>query len=174
MKILDALSGRRGVSKRLIIAVCSVVYFVSYLSRKNFAVVMAAMISGDVIDKVLGGFIGMGMFVLYGVGQVVSGYLGDKIKPVWLMTAGIAMAMVTNALMPLAAEVNTVLLVPIWSVKRAMSSSFQWSRSLETACPQCIFPQAVPKGLCWKNIWYTPLWYTNPFGSLIHPRAAVK
>ena len=116
MKILDALSGRRGVSKRLIIAVCSVVYFVSYLSRKNFAVVMAAMISGDVIDKVLGGFIGMGMFVLYGVGQVVSGYLGDKIKPVWLMTAGIAMAMVTNALMPLAAEVNTVLLVPIWSV----------------------------------------------------------
>ena len=116
MKSLKELSNGRCVNKGLMITVCSIVYFVSYLSRKDFAVVMAAMISGDVIDKALGGFIGMGMFVFYGLGQIVSGYLGDKIKPIWLMTAGVTATMVSNLLMPISAEFNVYLLIPIWSV----------------------------------------------------------
>ena len=105
-----------GSRKGMLIAVCSVVYFISYLSRKNFAVVMAAMISGQVIDKLVGGFIGMGMFVFYGIGQIVSGYLGDKIKPRSIMATGIALAMITNILMPLTAGVSQWLLIPVWSV----------------------------------------------------------
>ena len=38
-------------SKGGIIALCSLVYFVSYFSRKDFAAVMAAMILDNIIDK---------------------------------------------------------------------------------------------------------------------------
>jgi sugar phosphate permease len=95
-----------GTRKGMLVTVCSIVYFISYLSRKNFAVVMAAMISGEIIDKLVGGFIGMGMFVFYGVGQLISGYLGDKIKPRSIMATGIALAVVTNVLMPTLAGVS--------------------------------------------------------------------
>ena len=55
-----------------LVAICSFVYFVSYFSRKSFAAAMAGMISESVIDKVDGGFIGMGLFICYGAGQLIS------------------------------------------------------------------------------------------------------
>ena len=72
---------RTKYSGRAIVAICSLVYFASYFTRKGFAATMAGMISAGVIDKSLGGFIGMGLFICYGAGQLISGYLGDKIKP---------------------------------------------------------------------------------------------
>ena len=58
-------------SKSFIVILCSAVYFVSYFSRKDFAATMAAMLDASVIDKVTGGFIGMGLFIAYGVGQLI-------------------------------------------------------------------------------------------------------
>ena len=91
--------GRKN-TKSFIIALCAFVYFVSYFSRKDFAAVMAGMISEAVIDKVEGGFIGMGLFICYGIGQLISGYLGDKIKPSYLINFGLAMTAIANILMP--------------------------------------------------------------------------
>ena len=61
----------------MIVAILSLVYFVSYFARKDFAAVMAVMLSENIINKSEGGLIGMALFVCYGVGQLVSGYLGD-------------------------------------------------------------------------------------------------
>ena len=77
-------------SKNGIIALCSAVYFVSYFSRKDFAAVMAAMLSEEVLDKTTAGLIGTMLFVFYGVGQLVSGYLGDKLKPKYLIMFGLS------------------------------------------------------------------------------------
>ena len=52
----------------------------------SFAAAMAGMISESVIDNVDGGFIGMGLFICYGTGEFISGYLGDKIKPIFVLT----------------------------------------------------------------------------------------
>ena len=92
---------RRGIGKKGIVIVCSLVYFVSYFSRKDFAAAMAGMIFAEAIDKSLGGLIGMGLFICYGVGQLISGYLGDKIKPATLIISGLATTMLCNMLMPL-------------------------------------------------------------------------
>lgn len=75
---------------------------------------MAGMISAGVIDKSLGGFIGMGLFICYGVGQLISGYLGDKIKPRDLIFIGLGLSCACNLLMPLVS--NTTLMIPIWAV----------------------------------------------------------
>ena len=72
-------------SKGAIIALCSLVYFVSYFSRKDFAAVMEGMISEQVIAKSLAGLALTMLFIFYGVGQLVSGYLGDKFRPAYLI-----------------------------------------------------------------------------------------
>ncbi len=105
---------RTKYSGRAIVAICSLVYFASYFTRKGFAATMAGMISAGVIDKSLGGFIGMGLFICYGVGQLVSGYLGDKIKPRDLIFIGLGISGVCNLLMPLVT--NATLMIPIWAL----------------------------------------------------------
>lgn len=97
-----------------IVALCSLVYFVSYFARKDFAAVMASMIAESVLTKSQGGFIGMGLFIAYGAGQLVSGYLGDKLRPRTLLAAGLATTMLANLAMPLLP--STALMIPVWAV----------------------------------------------------------
>lgn len=105
---------RTKYSGRAIVAICSLVYFASYFTRKGFAATMAGMISAGVIDKSMGGFIGMGLFICYGVGQLISGYLGDKIKPRDLIFIGLGLSGACNLLMPLVP--NPTLMIPIWAL----------------------------------------------------------
>ena len=105
---------RRKRAEAWLVAVCSFIYFISYFSRKSFAATMAGMIGEGVIDKVGGGFIGTGLFICYGAGQLVSGYLGDRIKPRCLIMLGVGTTCVCNLLMPLVS--STSLMVAVWSV----------------------------------------------------------
>ena len=95
---------KNGYTKNGIIALCSLVYFVSYFSRKDFAAVMAGMISEGVIERTNAGLVGTMLFVFYGVGQLLSGYLGDRIKPKYLIIIGLSTTAFCNALMPLIPE----------------------------------------------------------------------
>ena len=91
--------GKNKYSKIGIIALCCMVYFVSYFSRKDFAAVMAGMITDGVIARVNAGLVGTMLFIFYGVGQLVSGYLGDKIRPKYLIIMGLSVTGLCNALM---------------------------------------------------------------------------
>ena len=101
-------------TKAFLVFLCSAVYFVSYFSRKDFAAAMAAMIDSTVIDEVMGGFIGMGLFIAYGIGQLVSGFLGDKIRPSTLLLFGLGTTAACNLLMPLVP--NSTLMIPVWTL----------------------------------------------------------
>lgn len=75
---------------------------------------MAGMISENVIDKVDGGYIGMSLFFCYGVGQVVSGYLGDKLRPKYMIIFGMSTACLCNLAMPLVG--STLLMTVVWAI----------------------------------------------------------
>lgn len=112
-----------GMGKWGIVGICSFVYFISYFSRKDFAAVMAGMIFEGVIDKNVGGLIGMGLFICYGVGQLISGYLGDKLKPKTLILSGLGATTVCNLLMPIIG--GGYLLIPIWAVN-GLAQAMLW------------------------------------------------
>ena len=97
-----------------IVALCSLVYFISYFARKDFAAVMASMIADSFITKPQGGFIGMGLFIAYGTGQLLSGYLGDKLRPRTLLIAGLATTALANLAMPLLP--HTWMMIPVWAI----------------------------------------------------------
>lgn len=94
----------KSYSKNRIIALCCLVYFVSYFSRKDFAAVMAGMISDSAISRGNAGLVGTMLFAFYGAGQLISGYLGDKIKPKHLILSGLSVTAVCNLLMPFVPE----------------------------------------------------------------------
>ena len=87
-----------------IIALCCMVYFVSYFSRKDFAAVMAGMITDGAIGRANAGLVGTMLFIFYGVGQLLSGYLGDKIRPKYLIMMGLSVTGMCNAMMSVIPE----------------------------------------------------------------------
>ena len=86
-------------SRKGLIALCCMVYFVSYFSRKDFAATMAGIVTDGAISRTDAGLVGTMMFAFYGIGQLISGYLGDKIKPKHLILAGLSVTAICNMLM---------------------------------------------------------------------------
>lgn len=106
---------------------CTLVYFGSYLTRQNFNVMLlyvigdfsaASGISSEALSVKLSVIL-TAMTVTYGVGQVVCGFIGDKIKPQYMLTGGLALASITNIIMALpfvSSSQNIILMAVIWAI----------------------------------------------------------
>ena len=101
-------------SKNGIIFLCTLAYFASYFSRKTFSVVMVNMLDTEALTKDIAGLIGTALFVFYGAGQLLSGYLGDRLQPKNLMFSGLMISAVCNLLLPLMP--NGYLMIPVWAI----------------------------------------------------------
>ena len=105
---------RKKYSAKAIVILCTIAYFASYFSRKTFAVVMVNMLEGGALDRDIAGLVGTALFVFYGAGQLVSGYMGDKFSPKYLMFSGLMVSAVCNLLLPIVP--NQYLMIPVWAV----------------------------------------------------------
>lgn len=101
---------------------CCMVYFVSYFSRKDFAAVMAGMITDGVIGRANAGLVGTMLFIFYGVGQLISGYLGDRIRPKYLIMLGLSVTGLCNAMMPVVTE---DVMIAIWGIN-GLAQAMLW------------------------------------------------
>ena len=72
-----------------LVTACSLVYFISYLTRQNYSAVMVDIIESEGYAKSAAGAAVTGLFITYGAGQIISGLLGDKISPKKLITIGL-------------------------------------------------------------------------------------
>lgn len=113
---------KKEYSKNGIIALCCMVYFVSYFSRKDFAAVMAGMIYDGAVSRANAGLIGTMLFAFYGIGQLISGYLGDKIKPKYLLLMGLSVTALCNTLMPL---IPDTAMIAVWGLN-GLAQAMLW------------------------------------------------
>ena len=74
----------------------AVVYFTSYCMRVNLAVMLVKICSEMQVEKSALAIVITGLTVAYGTGQVISGFLGDRIKPQRIIPAGLALAVLCN------------------------------------------------------------------------------
>ena len=114
------MTSQKSYSKKSIIFLCSMVYFVSYFSRKDFAAVMAGMITDGAIARANAGLVGTMLFAFYGAGQLISGYLGDKIKPGHLIIIGLSATALCNAAMPYLPDAGMIVVWGINGLAQAM------------------------------------------------------
>lgn len=96
------------------IGICTLVYFASYMTRKNYGAAMTEIIQALSVTKDEAGLVNTGLFLTYGAGQIFSGILGDHIAPRKLIFAGLVLSGICNLLMP--AMPNIVMMTILWAI----------------------------------------------------------
>ena len=99
---------------RAIAWLLSLAYFASYVMRINFSVVIVEVCADLNKEKEELAFILTALTVTYGLGQIICGIIGDKIKPRFMLTAGLILAIICNVSMFFAS--NVILMAVIWGV----------------------------------------------------------
>ena len=89
-------------------------YFASYVMRINFAVMMVRICSDMSATKSDLAIVVTALTVAFGMGQVISGFIGDKIKPQYLLTGGLALAIVCNVAIFFASTIPVMTVV--WAI----------------------------------------------------------
>ena len=101
-------------SVNVLALICALVYFTSYVTRINYGAVVSEIVRAEGIGKEAVSLAVTGLFITYGTGQLISGFLGDRISPKYLMCAGMITASLMNFLLPLNSDPYYMLAV--WCV----------------------------------------------------------
>lgn len=91
---------------------CCLAYFMSYLTRLNYAACMVELQDVLQITKSVAGLPVTACFLSYGFGQIICGVLGDKFKPQMMIFAGLAGACCCNLLV--ACFPRMEIIIPVW------------------------------------------------------------
>lgn len=103
----------RGRAK-VIAWLCTLVYFASYVMRINFTVMLVKVCSDMGVDKLELAGVVAGLTIAYGAGQIVSGLMGDRIRPALLLTCGLCLAAACNLAMSWSSSVPVM--TAVWSL----------------------------------------------------------
>lgn len=139
----------------LFFGICWLTYFGTYLGRLNFSAAMAEMIAAEGMSKAQLGMVGSGFFFGYGIGQLINGWLGDRLNARRLVFFGIFTSSLMNLLMGFASSYHFMLL--LWSINGIVQSSV-WSPMLR------LCSDLLTKAQCTKTC--VNLATTVPIGTL--------
>lgn len=106
---------------------CLMAYTTVYIGRKNLSVCLPGMIAAGVTDKAAGGITGTCFMVCYAAGQLINGWLGDRVHPRKMIVSGLFLAGIMNLLMGAASHAWQFIL--IWGCC-GFSCSMLWSSIL--------------------------------------------
>lgn len=109
---------------RLLTILGCLIYFSSYITRINFAAVLVEFLQAENILKSSASWITTALFITYGAGQILSGYLGDKLNPRLLIFSGLMIAVSANIILPLASP-NIALMTAVWGIN-GLAQAFMW------------------------------------------------
>lgn len=106
-----------------IILLLTITYTVSYITRINYGSIIAEMEAITKISRELLSMAVTGSFFSYGIGQVISGILGDRFSPRKLVHMGLIVTVLMNLLIPLCFDPYQ--LVIVWTIN-GFAQSFMW------------------------------------------------
>ncbi len=113
---------QKNYSNMLILLSCFV-YFVSYITRKNYSVALVSIVESTGFTKSDMGIVESMLLLSYGVGQIISGILGDKFKPQNVILGGLIVTTLCNLLFPLFDSI--VAFAIIWGIN-GMAQAMFW------------------------------------------------
>ncbi len=109
---MQKLLSKKNVS--MLIWLTSLVYFISYLTRINYSAMLLEIVRTQNVTKAAASLALTLNSITYGTGQLVSGFLGDKIKPRTLIFTGLFTAATMNIAIFFAQSIN--LMTVIWAI----------------------------------------------------------
>jgi len=106
-----------------IVLLCTVIYFISYVTRINYGAIIAEMVTSTGYGKSELSMALTGSFITYGLGQIISGYFGDRYQPRLLITLGLLLSVAMNLLIPVCP--GKYAMTAVWCVN-GFAQSFMW------------------------------------------------
>ena len=100
------------------------VYFASYVTRINFSAIIQEVATDTGLAKSALSGVLVCLSITYGVGQIVNGWLGDKIKPQRLIFYGLLIATAVNLVFPFFAF-SVPLMCVFWAVN-GFAQAMMW------------------------------------------------
>ena len=119
---ISEIKGTVAPAVKLLGFLCPLIYFASYLTRKDYSIVMDAIISAEGLKASTAGLVETLGVISYGVGQIISGILGDRFKPHRMIMCGLFVTVVCNLFMPV---VPVTLRGGVWFVN-GFAQSMLW------------------------------------------------
>ncbi|NLK39105.1 MAG: MFS transporter [Clostridiales bacterium] len=112
----------------LLSALCFTVYFTSYITRVNLGAIVSEIVSAEGLLKSSVSFIITAGFFAYGIGQLISGFIADRINPKKIIFVGLICTAVLNFVLPFSKSL--ILMTIIWTLN-GLAQSTMWPTLLK-------------------------------------------
>lgn len=119
----DFLELTDGKKIRNLTILLTCMYMVSYITRINYGAVIAEIAADLKILDSVASLAVTGSFITYGAGQLISGYMGDKIQPRILVFWGFVLTVLMNFSISFLS--NPYVMTAVWSVN-GFAQAFMW------------------------------------------------
>lgn len=106
-----------------LIILFTLTYMISYITRINYGAIISEMERSTSLSRSLLSMALTGSFITYGIGQVISGILGDRISPKKLVSIGFIITITMNIAIPI--FVNPYMMLVIWCIN-GFAQSMMW------------------------------------------------
>ncbi len=137
----------------------TLIYFASYVTRINFSAIIQEVVTQTGYEKSALSIILVVLSITYGGGQIVNGWLGDKIKPQNLILTGLYLATSMNLLFPLVSH-SIPLMTVLWAIN-GFAQAMMWPpmvKILVNACDDAMYGYSVIR-ISWGSSFGTILVY---------------
>ena len=118
---------KKSFPKGLFFALCYFFYTSIYLSRINLSMASPALLADGVLTEVELGFIGSAFSVIYAIGRLCNGVLGDRLAPWVMVSVGLLGTGIAN--MFIGVLPPYLLILGLWCIN-AFAQSMLWSALL--------------------------------------------
>ena len=98
-------------------------YLISYVTRINYGAVISEMAAAENIQKSIASLALTVSAVTYGLGQLLSGFLGDRLNPKKLIFSGLLVTALTNFAIPFCTSAYQM--AAVWGVN-GLAQAFMW------------------------------------------------
>ena len=100
------------------------VYTCAYIGRYNFSAAVAGIVADGLFNKSEMGIVGTVFFFVYGSGQLINGFMGDRLSPFKMIFVGSFVSAIANFLMCFSTSLPMMILV--WGIN-GFAQSMLWS-----------------------------------------------
>ena len=118
---LEKLTDKTQINRTILLF--SLTYMVSYMTRINFGAVLAAIVEDTGMTKTMLSAAVTGSAITYGIGQILSGFIGDRVSPKKLVFTGLMASVCMNLLIPLCR--NHLQMTAVWCVN-GLAQACMW------------------------------------------------
>lgn len=151
------LTDKKQIGK--LFALCFFAYFSTYLGRLNYSASLAEMVRTEGFTRGMAGLIGTGFFCTYGIGQLASGFLGDRLSGKWMVFGGLFVSGCMNGIM--GCLHTTQMMTAAWCLN-GMAQAFIWSPMLQVICD--LLDADARTGFCLYINFSVPLGTVSSYG----------